>query len=68
MEAERLLNNAFADVKKLLSRNMNCLEKLAEMLISNDRMSGDEIRLVVEDLAHPDDLAVREETKEVAFL
>jgi hypothetical protein len=55
-------------VKTLLARNKACLESLVELLLEKEQVQGEEVRAVVEALAHPDDLAFRAQAKEAALL
>lgn len=52
----------------MVARNRPALEALVEALLVNERVSGDEVRGLVERLATPEDLAVREEAREAALL
>ena len=44
------------------------MEKLADVLVEKDRMSGDDIRTLVEECADADDLQVRTEAKDLVFM
>ena len=45
-----------------------CLEKLADLLVERDRVSGDDIRTLVEECADADDLQVRAAAKDLVFM
>ncbi|KAL6745810.1 hypothetical protein V8C86DRAFT_1657986 [Haematococcus lacustris] len=68
MEMHALLNDSYSAVKNMVERNRACLDRLAELLNERTRVEGDEIRAVVEQLGCKEDLVVREEAKQFAFL
>ncbi|KAG2434015.1 hypothetical protein HYH02_012475 [Chlamydomonas schloesseri] len=61
MEVEGLLNGGYKQVFELLVRNRAALDALTELLLEREKVSGEEVVQVVEELGHPQDLAVRQQ-------
>ncbi|KAG2434013.1 hypothetical protein HYH02_012473 [Chlamydomonas schloesseri] len=61
MEVEGLLNGGYKQVFELLVRNRAALDALTELLLEREKVSGEEVVQVVEELGHPADLAVRQQ-------
>ncbi|KAG2425174.1 hypothetical protein HXX76_013928 [Chlamydomonas incerta] len=59
MEVEALLNGGYKQVFELLVRNRAALDSLTELLLEREKVSGEEVVAVVEELGHPEDLAAR---------
>jgi hypothetical protein len=57
-----------SQVKELLLRNRSCLDTLIDTLFEQERLEGDEVRSIVEQHAHVEDLKFRDTAKEVAFM
>ena len=53
------LSSAYEEVKALIARNRVCLDLLVELLLSKERVMGDEVRELVEGAAEPSDLGKR---------
>ena len=62
------LSNAYEEVKGIISRNRVCLDLLVELLLSKERVMGDEVREVVEGAAEPTDLGRRAAEAGMALL
>ena len=59
VEMEKRVNGSYDQVKDLIARNRTCLDLLVRLLIEQEKVTGDEIRAVVEASAHPRDLEAR---------
>ncbi|EFN59574.1 hypothetical protein CHLNCDRAFT_132927 [Chlorella variabilis] len=66
-EMEERLAEAYATVKEMLGRNREALEKLMEVLLERDTLSGEEVRAVVQAHAHKADLE-RRSAEAAAFM
>jgi len=70
-EMYSMLNDGFAKVKDMLARNRTAFDKLVQMLLEKEEISGDEVRDVLEELGDAGDLEWRNkelEGKEHTFL
>jgi len=68
MEMEALIHNAYDSVTALLQRNRTCVDLLVDLLVSRDRVDGEEIRQVVEGAAAPEDLRERAQAAQESAL
>ena len=62
------MSAAYDEVKAIISRNRICLDLLVELLLSRERVGGEEVREVVEGAAYPSDLGKRSAEAGMALL
>ncbi|KAI3429278.1 hypothetical protein D9Q98_005374 [Chlorella vulgaris] len=68
-EMEKILQASYEDVKAMLARNRDALDRIIEALLEKDTLDGDEVLAIVEAHACKEDLESRAEaTREMAFM
>jgi cell division protease FtsH len=59
VEMEVRVNGSYEKVKAMIERNRMCLDLIVRLLLEAEKVSGDEIRAIVEGAADPADLEAR---------
>lgn len=65
MQMYILLNESYEKALVLLRRNRSALVKIVEVLKEKVSVSGDEVRIIVEELGNPNDLTKRKQEKSI---
>jgi cell division protease FtsH len=65
---QELLASSYEESKAMLVRNRAALDRLAEVLLEKDTISGDEVRKIVEESGAKVDLEFRNSEKHATFL